>query len=128
MGIYRQWLNILPPHEQDRLRELYKYDILNTPPEDAFDKIAKLAMELFEVAGAFISFVDENTVFLKSDTTGHFERYTNRTDSLCSWAILQDTVAVINNIEEASEILENPEHLKALGIGFYAAAPLQTPD
>jgi len=128
MGIYRQWLNIIPPNEQDRLRKLYKYDILNTPPEDAFDKIAKLAMEFFEVAGAFISFVDEKTVFLKSDTTGHFERYTNRTDSLCSWAILQDTVAVINNIEEATEILENPEHLKALGIGFYAAAPLQTPD
>lgn len=128
MGIYHQWLNIIPLNEQDRLRKLYKYDILNTPPEDAFDKIAKLAMELFEAAGAFISFVDKETVFLKSDTTGHFERFTDRADSLCSWAILQDTAMVINDIEKASEILEDPMGLKVLGVGFYAAAPLLTPD
>lgn len=128
MGIYHQWLNIIPPNEQDRLRKLYKYDILNTPPEEAFDKIAKLAMELFEVEGAFISFIDEKTVFLKSDTTGRFDRYTDRAESLCSWAILHDTVTVINDIEEASEILIDPCSLKKLGVGFYAAAPLQTPD
>ncbi|MFC6098609.1 GAF domain-containing sensor histidine kinase [Olivibacter domesticus] len=129
MGIYHKQLNIIPLNENDRLRKLYKYDILNTPPEVAFDKIAKLAMELFEASSAFISFVDENKVFLKSDTTGQFERYTNREDSLCSWTILQDNVVVFNHIEEASGIIEDPKHLKkSFGVNFFAAAPLLTPD
>lgn len=128
MGIYHKWLNIIPPNEQDRLRKLYKYDILNTPPEEAFDKIAKLAMELVEVSGASISFVDEKTVFLKSDTTGRLDRYTNRDESLCSWAILQESVIVFNNMEDAPDILEDPSLLKKLGVGFYAAAALQTPE
>ncbi|HWV74790.1 MAG TPA: GAF domain-containing sensor histidine kinase [Pseudosphingobacterium sp.] len=129
MGIYHKELNIVPSNEHDRLRKLYKYDILNTPPEEAFDKIAKLAMDLFEASSAFISFVDEKEVFLKSDTTGQFERYTNREDSLCSWTILQDDVVMFNHIEEASEIIADPDHFKkAFGVNFYAAAPLLTPD
>jgi len=128
MGIYHKHLSIVPSNEKDRLRKLYKYDILNTPPEDAFDKIAKLAMDLFEASSAFISFVDDKQVFLKSDTTGRFERYTSREDSLCSWTILQDKVVMFKQIEEASDILIDTNNIRSCGINFYAATPLQTAD
>jgi len=128
MGIYHKQLKIIPTNDSDRLRKLYRYDILNTPPEDAFDKIAKLAMDLFESTCAFISFVDEKKVFLKSDTTGLFERYTNREDSLCSWTILQDNVTVFNEIDDAAAIVHDPDSFKDKGVNFYAATPIQTSD
>ncbi|GAA4789083.1 GAF domain-containing sensor histidine kinase [Olivibacter ginsenosidimutans] len=128
MGIYYKQLGIIPVNDNDRLRKLYRYHILNTPPEDSFDKIAKLAMDLFESTSAFISFVDRKKVFLKSDTTGQFERYTNREDSLCSWTILQDHVVVFNQIEDAASIIIDPDYFKLTGVNFYAATPIQTPD
>lgn|GEM_PF-352079 len=128
MGIYHKHVSILSPNETDRLRKLYKYDILNTPAEDAFDKIAKLAMDLFDVSNAFISFVDEKNVFLKSDAAGRYSRYTDRDHSMCSWTILQDKVVVFNQIEEASHILRDPGLLKRNGVDFYAATSIQTSD
>lgn len=128
MGIYHKHLEIIPANDSDRLRKLYRYYILNTPPEDSFDKIAKLAMDLFESACAFISFVDKEKVFLKSDITGQFERYTNREDSLCAWTILQDGVVVFNKIEDANAIIVHPDYFKQRGVNFYAATPIQTSD
>lgn len=128
MGIYHEQLNIIPSNENERLRRLYRYDILNTPVEDTFDKIAKLAMDLFDVSGAFISFVDEKTVFLKSDTTGLFNRYTNREDSLCSWTILEDELVKFNQISDAGHLLVNPALLMENGVNFYAAVPIRTSD
>jgi len=128
MGIYRKEIQLIPPNDKDRLRRLYRYDILNTPPEEAFDKIAHLAKEIFESASAFISFVDEQKVFLKSDTTGLFERYTDRMDSLCSLTILQDDLLVFNEIEQATELIVCPNEVKRKGVNFYAAAPIRTSD
>jgi len=49
-----------------RLAAVKRYDILDTPPEDAFDRITALAAELFDVPVAFIGIVDSDRVWLKS--------------------------------------------------------------
>jgi hypothetical protein len=54
------------PHEASRLGALYEADILDTPPEPAYDAIARLAAEYFRVDSALIAFADETRVWIKS--------------------------------------------------------------
>ena len=51
-------LNIIPENENDRLQALQRYKITDTPSEDSFNGIAKLATQIFNVPIALISLVD----------------------------------------------------------------------
>jgi hypothetical protein len=48
------------------LNALRRYQILDTPPEPAFDRIAEMAATLFQVPMAVVSLVDEDRVWFKS--------------------------------------------------------------
>ena len=52
--------------ENNRLKKLARYEILDTKPELAFNTIANLAANIFESENAAISFVDEENVFYKA--------------------------------------------------------------
>jgi hypothetical protein len=52
--------------ETRRLRALRRYDILDTPPDGSFDRITRLAAELFDVPIALVSLVDEDRIWFKS--------------------------------------------------------------
>ena len=56
----------LPDNEAERLNVLRHYQILDTPPEPAFDRIAEMAANFFQVAMAGVSLVDEDRVWFKS--------------------------------------------------------------
>ena len=55
----------LPENEAERLNALRRYQILDTPPEPAFDRIAEMAATLFQVPMAVVSLVDEDRVWFK---------------------------------------------------------------
>ena len=69
------------PNEASRLGALYEADILDTPPEPAYDAIARLAAEHFHVDSALIAFADETRVWIKS-AWGLSIREFHRSDSL----------------------------------------------
>lgn len=50
----------LPPNEAQRLETLRGYDVLDTPPESAFDDLTLLAAQICQVPIAVITLVDEN--------------------------------------------------------------------
>jgi hypothetical protein len=52
--------------ENERLNALRRYQILDTPPEPAFDRIAEMAANFFHVPMAGVSLVDEDRVWFKS--------------------------------------------------------------
>ena len=54
----RRVMPVLPPDEARRLATLYFLDILDSPPQEQFDRIARMAQRLFTVPMAAISFVD----------------------------------------------------------------------
>ena len=54
------------PQERERLAALRALHILDTPPEERFDRLTRLATHLFGVPMAFISLVDENRLWFKS--------------------------------------------------------------
>lgn len=116
---------ILPVNEQERIAALRKYNILDTPPDGAFDRITQLASIIFKVPISIISLVDTDRIWFKS----HYGLPVNQIDrepGLCASAILADDLYVIKNAAEDPRSLSNPLVAGEFGLRFYAAMPLQT--
>lgn len=116
-----------PIIEAERLQNLYKYEILDTPPDGSFDEITSLAAKIFDVPIALISLVDSDRIWFKSYHGIDFHQISKDT-GLCSSAILSDSEDVYE-IKEAKvdpRTLSNPLVTGLLGLQFYAAAILRT--
>ena len=113
--------------ERDRLAALYNYDILDTPPDGAFDRVTTLAARYFDVPVALVSLVDEDRIWFKSKH-GLDAAEIPRSPGLCSSVILSDEAYIVKNALEDPRTLANPLVAGALGVRFYAAAPLITHD
>ncbi len=113
--------------EQARLAALRRYDILDTPPEEAFDCLVDLATTVFDVPIALVSLVDEERQWFKA-CYGLDVRETSRDVSFCAHAIVSDKVMVIPDATQDPRFCENPLVTGVPGIRFYAGAPLRTPD
>ena len=87
----------LPLNEAERLAALREYRILDTPPEPAFDDLARLTARLCESPIAIISFVDQDRIWLKA-AVGIDAREMPREMSLCSTAILYPGPLVIEDL------------------------------
>lgn len=118
----------IPPNDEHRLNKLYQYDILDTPAEYVFDKIAVLASQIFDTPNAFITFVDRDRVFFKSNISQLEGTEVLREYSLCSVAILERQTTVFTDIHTDSRFLHNPMVLLDDGILFYTGSPLTTLD
>lgn len=106
--------------------DLARYQILDTPPEAAFDRITRLAAHLLKTPVAAINFMDRNRQWGKSavgleDTTGP------RRDSFCAWTILQDEPLVVQDASADWRFRHAGMVTGAPHIHMYAGAPLVTP-
>jgi formate hydrogenlyase transcriptional activator len=115
---------ILPDNEAERLKALRRYQILDTPPEPAYDRIAEMAANFFHVPMAGVSLVDEDRVWFKSRVGISFDQ-TARDAGLCSSAMLSQGVYHLNDAAHDERALGH-SFVTDLGIRFYAAAPLRT--
>jgi formate hydrogenlyase transcriptional activator len=113
-----------PENEAERLNALRRYQILDTPPEPAFDRIAEMAANFFHVPMAGVSLVDEDRVWFKS-RIGINAHQTARDAGLCSTAMLSQGVF---HLRDAAHDERATAHslVHDLGIRFYAGAPLRT--
>ncbi len=126
--IYTKPTSIIPSNDTVRLEKLYEYKILDTHSEDTFDKIALLAAQIFNTTSAFISFVDQDRVFFKSNLSLLKQSQVDRKDSLCSLAILNENTTVFADTHTYPDLMKSPYVAAEDGIRFYAAAPLKTPE
>jgi len=113
----------LPENEAERLKALRRYQILDTPPEPAFDRIAEMAANSFHVPMAGVSLVDEDRVWFKS-RVGINVHQTARDAGLCSSATLSQGVYHLSDAAHDQRALRH-SFVADLGIRFYAAAPLR---
>src|SRR5260370_7610484 len=116
----------LPENEAERLNALRRYEILDTPPEPAFDRIAEMAANFFQVPMAGVSLVDEDRVWFKS-LVGINVHQTARDAGLCSSAMLSQGVYHLSDAAHDQRALGH-SFVADLGIRFYAAAPLRNHD
>ena len=115
----------IPPDEAQRLTALRSLGVLDTPPEERFDRITRLTSALLEMPIALVSLVDSDRQWFKS-AHGLSTTQTARDISFCGHAILDDSIFVIFDALADERFADNPLVTGGLGIRFYAARPLRT--
>lgn len=115
-----------PAHEDDRLQALRQLLILDTPPEERFDRLAAFAAEEFDMPIVLLSLIDENRQWFKA-RVGLDVCETGRNISFCGHAILQDETLVVPDVALDDRFADNPLVTGAPHIQFYAGAPLKMP-
>jgi predicted PurR-regulated permease PerM len=119
----------VPVHEEERLAALKSLNILDTPPEEAFDRVTRYLAKAFDAPISLLSLVDEYRQFWKS-ATGLPEdlakaRQAPRETSMCGHVVARDEVMVIEDVLKDKRFANNPFLLER-GVRFYAGAPLRT--
>lgn len=117
----------LPPVERERLAALRSLAILDTPHEERFDRLTRLARRIFRTPVAVVSLVDENRLWFKS-VEGLNVLETPRDVSFCGHAILGDDTFVVHDTLEDRRFADNPLVMADPKIRFYAGCPLKTQD
>lgn len=113
--------------ETGRLAALERYEVLDTPPSEPFDKITALVKKILGVPIVAVSLVDRERQWFKS-IQGLDVTETPRSVSFCSHTIMDDAVLVIENAEADRRFCDNALVTGAPYIRSYAGAPLRTPD
>lgn len=115
-----------PDNEDQRLKALRDLLILDTSPEERFDRITQFASFEFEVPIVLITLIDDDRQWFKShvgiDVCG-----TSREVSFCSHAILKDETMLVEDATKDDRFFDNPLVLSEPHIRFYAGAPLTLP-
>jgi signal transduction histidine kinase len=113
--------------EAHRVAALREYDILDSPPEVAFDRITALAARLLDVPIALVTLVDTDRVWFKS-AVGVDATEVGRDAGLCASAILQHEPWIIEDAAEDPRACGNPLVDGELSMRFYAGVPLTVRD
>jgi diguanylate cyclase (GGDEF)-like protein/PAS domain S-box-containing protein len=119
--------SFIPANEAQRLQALRRFEILDTPPDHAFDRIVSLAARLLHVPISIVSLVDTDRVWFKSKH-GIDAMETTRTPGLCASAILHDKPWIVSDASMDPRTLAHPLVAHESGFRFYAAIPLTTLD
>jgi GAF domain-containing protein len=110
--------------ERRRLETLREYRILDTAPEPAFDRVTKLAADLFDTPIALVSLVDDCRQWFKS-SYGLDVPETPREISFCEKVVKSERPMIIADTLEDSRFRSNPLVTGEPLIRFYAGVPLR---
>src|SRR6202011_3967987 len=97
-----------PFNESRRIRRLKTFGILDTPAEEHFDSITKVAASLLQAPIALLNFIDETREWCKS-AWGMKRRHAKRSESLCAEALAAGDVLVILNAAESVKYRNHPQ-------------------
>ncbi len=118
----------IPPEEEVRLEILRGYEVLDTPPEEAFDELTALAAHICEAPISLITLVDEDRQWIKSGAGDGVPRESSRHLSFCAHAINQSGIFVVPDTLEDERFRDSPYVTSEPFVRFYAGAPLMSPE
>ena len=110
--------------ERHRLTTLREYRIMDTPPEQAFDRVTKMVAELYRTPIALVSLVDDCRQWFKS-AYGLDTPETSREISFCQYVIAEEQPLVVTDVLGDPRFRDNPLVTGDLHIRFYAGVPLR---
>lgn len=113
----------LPADETQRLAALRELAVLDTPAEERFDRVARIAAAALDVPIALVSLVDRDRQWFKS-CIGLNARETPREMAFCAHAVQAKAELVVNDTLQDPRFADNPLVLEEPRIRFYAGAPL----
>lgn len=111
---------------QQRLKALADYQILDTPEEQGFDDLARLAADIFEAPIAAVTLIDFDRQWFKAKV-GVDVRETPLEASICVHGLTTDLL-VVPDATKDTRFRDNPAVCKDDGVRFYAGARLANPD
>lgn len=114
----------IPTNELERLQALWRLNLLDTKPEERFDKITKLATEKLNVPISTISLIDKNREWYKS-CQGLDIKQQPRNISFCAHAILSTDILIIEDTLQDPRFADNPQVVNWPYVRFYAGIPLR---
>ena len=118
----------LPANEMERLAAVHRLHLLDTAPEERFDRITRLACRVFDVSMAFVTLIDSDRQFIKSQPAELNFCNTSREVSFCGHAILADDIFVVEHTMMDPRFFDNPLVNGPPHIRFYAGQPVKSPD
>ena len=116
----------VPPlhtNEHERVSALQNSGLLDSGPEERFDRITRTASRLFDVPIALVSLIDDHRQWFKS-RVGLDAAQTPREVSFCGHAILDQKVLTVEDTQAAPRFADNPLVVDGPKIRFYAGCPL----
>lgn len=117
----------LPANEDQRLATLQEYRILDTAPDERFDRLTALAADLLDVPVALVSLVDAERQWFKSHH-GLPVSETPRSISFCAHTILRDDAFIVEDAADHPLFRSNPLVLAGPQLRFYAGVALTADD
>ncbi|GJC07034.1 PAS domain S-box protein [Aeromonas taiwanensis] len=115
----------IPQDEAERLNLLHALNILDTPSEEAFDRITRLVAHILDVPIALVSLVDTDRQWFKS-RIGIDANETPREVAFCAHAIAQTTPLIVTDTTQDSRFMSNALVTGNPNIRFYAGVPLRS--
>ncbi len=116
-----------PENEAKRLEVLKALGILNTPPEERFDRFTRFAQRLFDVPISYASLLGEDAEWFKS-TQGIDIEQGPRDVSFCSHNILSDSAMVVEDLTQDRRFRDSPLVANAPYARSYAGVRLAARD
>ena len=119
-----RWIRAkIPDDEQKRLMALRELRILDTEPEDRFDRVARLAAALFDMPMAVISLVDQDRQWFKS-CLGLSDKESSRDAAFCAHVVYNREPMIVPDALQDDRFADNPFVINEPRIRFYAGYPL----
>jgi len=115
-----------PGNESERLRALHALLVLDTPPDEKFDRVVRFAAEQMDVPIALVSLIDEHRQWFKA-RVGLDAPETSRDVSFCGHAIMEPAIFVVEDASKDVRFADNPLVTAGPQIRFYAGAPISAP-
>jgi GAF domain-containing protein len=114
----------LPANERERLAALHALQILDTEPEDRFDRLTPIAAGALAVPIALVTLVDRERQWFKA-ACGGVSGETPRDMSFCAHAILDNQVLIVPDALNDPRFADNPAVTGDSRVRFYAGCPLR---
>jgi stage II sporulation SpoE-like protein/GAF domain-containing protein len=113
--------------ERARLEALRELGLLDTPPEERFDRVVRLAKRLFDVPVVAVDLIDDDRLFTKSAVGFEPGTSTPRDISFCPRTIDTRAPLVIQDAQHDPDWADHPSVTGSPHVRFYAGSPLSSP-
>jgi serine phosphatase RsbU (regulator of sigma subunit) len=117
-------------HDRTRLAAVRATGLLDTPAEEPFDRLARLATVTLDAPLAFVTVVDERRSFWKAcigvDAHDPADRQNAVEESFCQYVVGLDAELVVGDAASDPRTRDNPS-IEAMGVAAWAGFPLRAP-
>jgi diguanylate cyclase (GGDEF)-like protein len=115
----------LPYDETARVEALRATQLLDSEPDELFDRIVRIVCTTLNVPVSLVSLVDSDRQWFKA-RCGIEGRETPRTVAFCAWTVLDDEPFVVEDATRDPRFADNPHVVGAPFVRFYAGVPLRS--